>query len=112
MANNRMRLFHRPSDNSVLLGKRMGFGWYTQPGMPVTDELNKFFDECEDASDAMNQDDFVLALSDVDEGSGITQYFYKDDGTPTLVKPDGHDAPEEAQNPVKDFTMPYKLIVS
>ncbi len=61
MANNRMWLVYKPTGRAVLIGKRMGFGWYTQ-GMDA-EKFNAFFDECEDVADysrGIDQDDFIM----------------------------------------------------
>ena len=63
MANNYMFLVHRPSMTRIVLGKRMGFGWYV-PHDDINAAMNRFFAECEEAcaADALEQDDFALVL--------------------------------------------------
>lgn len=68
MANNRMRLAHRPSGQSIRLGKRMGWGWY---GAPTEAELNAFYDRC--LEHGGGQDDFVLTMEDADGAPCCTE---------------------------------------
>lgn len=75
MANNRMYLVHRPSGKSIMLGKRMGAGWYQAP---TRERMEEFFDGAEahwhasgwDAS----QDDFMLVMED-NEGAPMCGTF-------------------------------------
>ena len=62
MANNRMWLIHRPTKLGIMLGKRLGFGWYKPP---ETKELERFYEYLGKNIDSeQNQDDFVLAMED------------------------------------------------
>ncbi len=56
MANNRLFLVHESSGNAVMLGKRMGYGWY---GGPDAETLRKFYDSLLIEGD---QDNFSLYM--------------------------------------------------
>jgi len=62
MANNRMYLIHKPTGTAVMLGKRMGWGWYTPP---TEDQMTRFFEASEEA----NQDDFYLGMECLSEAN-------------------------------------------
>jgi hypothetical protein len=68
MANNRLFLVYRPTGAAVLLGKRMGWGWYTKPG--INEAIATLFYHIEriDIPDERRiypaQDDFVLCIED------------------------------------------------
>ena len=61
MANNRLWLIHQTSKTGIMLGKRMGWGWY-QP--PEAIELQEFYDFTSEYSDNESQDDFILVRED------------------------------------------------
>ena len=62
MANNRMYLIHRPTGTAIMLGKRMGWGWY-QP--PTGEQMERFFE----ASEEQRQDDFYIGMECLDEAN-------------------------------------------
>ena len=66
MANNRLYLVHRPSGLAVMIGKRMGFGYYTPHGADISTRLESFYAAVIDAWGngpvKHSQDDFVIAL--------------------------------------------------
>lgn len=68
MANNRMFLIHRPTKLGIMLGKRMGWGWYKPPEAA---ELQRFYDYHRRHS---HQDDFVLAMEDSDDWICTTEW--------------------------------------
>lgn len=62
MANNRMYLVFRPTGDAVLLGKRLGWGWYGVPS-DVSERIASLFEAAEGASGKeVSQDDFAIAL--------------------------------------------------
>lgn len=63
MANNRMFLLHRPTGKAILLGKRMGWGWYGTPEN-VAERIEALFTSAENESYDGSQDDFCIALED------------------------------------------------
>lgn len=74
MANNRMFLIHRPTKLGIMLGKRVGWGWYEPPSK---DRLQKFYDctiEC--LSWEGHQDDFILAMEDCSGSSCFGDWTY------------------------------------
>ena len=73
MANNRMFLIHIPSQLGIMLGKRMGRGWYDAP---KKEELEAFFNYLETTED--RQDDFTLAMEDCSESSCFDNWRYTD----------------------------------
>ena len=56
MANNRMYLLHRPTNQWVYLGKRMGGQWYDVQG-DLPEKLTELFE-------STNGDDFALVMED------------------------------------------------
>lgn len=66
MANNRMFLLHRPTGKSVLLGKRMGWGWYAVPEN-VKERIEALFAIVDGSEYEGSQDDFCVALEDAGE---------------------------------------------
>lgn len=83
MANNRLWLVHRPTGESVFLGKRMGVGWYGAHN-DLGSRINEFFSTCEDKGDANNQDDFVLAIEDASDAPNATDEWVYEDHKPRL----------------------------
>ena len=83
MANNRMFLIHRPTMIGIMLGKRMGYGWYRPPS---EEDMSVFYDIAIDHSDGQSQDDFFIGFDDAelvqngeqvnDEGSEV-RYFHQ-----------------------------------
>jgi len=74
MANNRMWLIHRPTKLGIMLGKRLGFGWYKPP---ETKELERFYEYLEKNMDSeQSQDDFVLAMEDCSNNSCFDNWDY------------------------------------
>lgn len=59
MANNRMYLLHSPSGYYVMLGKRMGWGWYKAPSQ---DDIQNLFDKVYTQEAEGDQDEFVVAF--------------------------------------------------
>lgn len=82
MANNRMFLVHA-SGKRILLGKRMGMGWYS-PVALNPDALNLFFDECMDVGP--DQDDFCLAMESSPSKYVRTDWMYPEDDGPLVFK--------------------------
>jgi len=78
MANNRMFLIHKPTKLGILLGKRMGYGWYSAPKQ---DEINRFYEYL--AYDLMEerQDDFVLAMEVCENSSCFSGWAYTEKTT-------------------------------
>ena len=72
MANNRLWLLHRPSKRAVLLGKRMGMGWYEALSSKT---LQKFYDFLEDEH-FVTMDDFELLIEDQER---VTASVLRDD---------------------------------
>lgn len=72
MANNYLFLVHRPSSKSVLIGKRMGYGWYIREPEKLGQRLMKFYEEMEGLP---GQDDFVLAIEDASGAPYATDDF-------------------------------------
>jgi len=72
MANNRMFLIHKPSKLGIMLGKRMGWGWY---GAPDAFELRRFYDYLADNIEG-SQDDFILAMEDCSESNCFKDWQY------------------------------------
>lgn len=74
MANNRMFLVHKPTKLGVMLGKRMGWGWYNAPDQK---EMERFFEYLQSNSD--KQDDFILAMEDCEDSDCFDgwQYTYE-----------------------------------
>ena len=63
MANNRMWLVHGPSGQRVLLGKRMGHGWYHTAGdKELGFMIKSFLEDCWEMSDFAEQDSFTLEV--------------------------------------------------
>ena len=75
MANNRMFLIHKPSKLGIMLGKRMGWGWYNAPG---TSEVERFYNYLENNPEG-SQDDFILAMEDCSESSCFNDWRYTDE---------------------------------
>ncbi len=75
MANNRVFLIHKPSKLGIMLGKRMGWGWYKPP---EKDEIQRFYDYLsnEQPYDDGSQDDFVLAMEDCSESGCFDDWKY------------------------------------
>ncbi len=76
MANNRMWLIHRPTKIGVMLGKRMGWGWYSPPS---ENQMTSFYETVMDQAstlDVFNQDDFILAMEDCDDSSCFSEWEY------------------------------------
>ncbi len=62
MANNRIYLVHKPTLAGVFIGKRMGWGWYSQP---KGDSMEVFYDYvAENSKTAKEQDDFIIVMED------------------------------------------------
>ena len=83
MANERLYLVHVPSMLGCAIGKRMGFGWYTNQAVNMDDVLNNFYDEVE-LNPGDNQDDFILVFESQDDWeieskleSGVLVFSYK-----------------------------------
>ena len=72
MANNRMFLVHKPSKLGIMLGKRMGWGWY---GAPTKKEIQRFFKYLENNPEG-SQDDFFIAMEDCSESSCFNKWNY------------------------------------
>jgi len=70
MANNRMFLVHKPSKMGIMLGKRMGYGWYAAP---IESELNRFYEELKGYR---LQDDFILLMEDCSGSSCFGDWEY------------------------------------
>lgn len=87
MANNRLWLVHRPSGQSVYLGKRMAVGWHDAPA-DLAQRVAAFFEKCSPG----DQDDFALAIEDA-EGAPccIGDWAYDEDHRPK-VAPDAKTA--------------------
>ncbi len=85
MANNRMWLVHRPTGESICLGKRMAWGWYDR-SEDMSQRLNEFYQRCVDGDDSMaGQDDFVLAMEDASGAPECTdRWTYDDHNKPIL----------------------------
>lgn len=95
MANNRLFLVHRPTGESVYLGKRMGYGWYGAYS-DLGSRLNEFFSRCAEKGYAAalqkpwlgaadDQDDFVLAIEDASGSPNATdEWDYDKDNNPRL----------------------------
>lgn len=75
MANNRMFLIHKPSGLGVMLGKRMGWGWYNAPQQ---EKLNAFYEYLSDVRAEERQDDFVIAMEDCTESGCFDNWRYTD----------------------------------
>ncbi len=75
MANNRMWLIHRESKLGVMIGKRMGWGWYNPPKQ---EQLMKFFEYLE-KNPCESQDDFVLAMEDCSNSNCFDGWRYTND---------------------------------
>lgn len=74
MANNRMFLVHMPTKLGVMIGKRMGWGWYKADG----DEIERFYDYLSDHPKG-SQDDFKLFMEDCSESSCFDDWRYTQD---------------------------------
>ena len=79
MANNRLFLVHKPTGYCLLIGKRMGYGWYN-PLSKVEDKFTEFFEKSLEEGD---QDDFVLCIEteddwDYDYSSDILKIKFKE----------------------------------
>lgn len=64
MANNRMFLVYRPTGDAVMLGKRMGWGWYDVPN-DISERIVQLFALAEKAAlqnENFSQDDFAVAM--------------------------------------------------
>lgn len=75
MANNRMWLIHKPSKLGIMLGKRMGWGWYRAP---KEEEFNRFFEYLSENPDG-SQDDFLLVIEDCAGSSCFGEWKYTDE---------------------------------
>ena len=72
MANNRMYLVHIPTGLAVMIGKRLGWGWYMHPESQsdLGNRIALLYEVLEkEYSYEGNQDDFTIALEDADEAS-------------------------------------------
>ncbi len=77
MWDNRMWLVHRPTGESICLGKRMAWGWH---GPPTQESLTEFYNRCVDGDDSIGgQDDFVLAMEDASGAPACTDKWTYDD---------------------------------
>ena len=85
MANNRMFLVHRPTGLSIMLGKRMGWGWYA---CPKGEKIQSFFEHLSDELSEPRQDDFILALEDCRESlcHQVVEYLYNGEGKFNRIK--------------------------
>ena len=73
MANNRLLLVYRPTGRAVVLGKRMGSGWYLHSNLNLIKNLKKFFDEAEASWEGgLGQDDFELVIEDSDQSPALS----------------------------------------
>ena len=75
MANNRMFLIHKPSKLGIMLGKRMGWGWYNAPDKS---EVERFYEYLSQNSEG-SQDDFVLAMEDCTESNCFDRWRYTEE---------------------------------
>ena len=66
MADNRMFLVHRPTCLAVMLGKRLGWGWYMPPD---SGQLQIFYDHLAEhgGHDIDDQDDFILVKEEISD---------------------------------------------
>jgi hypothetical protein len=71
MANNRMFLIHKPSKLGVMLGKRMGWGWYAAP---EKEELDRFYEYL--SGNEEDQDAFIIAMEDCSESNCFDDWRY------------------------------------
>lgn len=80
MASNRLFLVHRPTGKSIMLGKRLAYGWYNAPDVET---LQAFFNAIPGNS---GQDDFCLTMEDVSGTSGwVAQHAYDEHGKPVIL---------------------------
>ncbi len=76
MANNRMFLIHKPTGIGVMLGKRMGWGWYSAPD---AERLNAFYTYLSNDLPEEKQDDFILAMEDCSDSGCFDDWRYTDE---------------------------------
>ena len=86
MANNRIWLVHRPTGFAVMLGKRMGYGWYLQEEPNQGKRMSDFFKRIEEAEYEGSQDDFVLAIEDGREAPDCTENWKYADREPFRIE--------------------------
>jgi len=75
MANNRMFLIHKPSKLGIMLGKRLGWGWYGAPDKSEVERFYKYLSDNPESYDG-SQDDFVLAMEDCTESNCFDDWRY------------------------------------
>lgn len=64
MADNRLWLIYKPTGVGLLIGKRLGEGWYCK-GDDMSDALQEFYAHAlDDYPESGDQDDFVLWRQD------------------------------------------------
>ena len=80
MANNRLWLLHRPTKKAVMIGKRMGHGWYLLHPKDIGETLCRFYDHIELKSFS-EMDDFQLIIEQNDRviNPVISDYWTYDD---------------------------------
>ena len=70
-----MWLIHKPTKLGIMLGKRMGYGWYAAPEQS---ELNRFYEYLTENLEP-TQDDFVLAMEDCSESTCFSEWDYTEE---------------------------------
>lgn len=95
MANNLMFLVHVPTGLGICLGKRMGYGWYSNNKQLA---IQKLFDTLESADydyGGGKQDDFALAMEDTDGATSAIGFFKygedREDGLINLILENDND---------------------
>ena len=74
MANNRLLLVYRPTGRAVVLGKRIGSGWYLHSNLNLADRLKELFDGAESSwEDGSLQDDFELVIEDSEQAPKLSE---------------------------------------
>ena len=91
MANNRMFLVHLPTMLAAPLGKRMGWGWYTNDKARIGESVSLLFEVLErDHAYGGEQDDFAIALEDAKNATLANDSWQygeiREDGLIQLVK--------------------------
>lgn len=88
MANNRLWLIHRPSQLGIMIGKRMGWGWYAAP---KTKFVESYFDYL--SSNYDEQDDFILAIEDDENSTCFSDWQYANEKENGFMKFEIRPAP-------------------
>ncbi len=85
MANNRLLLVYRPTGRAMVIGKRMGTGWYSRGD--ILKRLDAFFDEAEtEWEEGMNHDDFELVIEHAEHAPALSDEWVYDGDDPLHIK--------------------------